>query len=357
MTGKIRPGSILNILLATIIAVGLLWSPADAKKKKRKKKPKSQKVLFLDTKLGITYDDNIIRYSDNDLDLYDTSPDSSRFSIDSKNDWIIKPNINIKVKGKLFGHTAWIGSYFDYFFYAKNDVRRYSKIGGVARYYFMAGGYVDLDYYYIPDYYYRNQLYLGNYVEARFSKHSINTEVGIPLAKNLKGDISYRYQSKSFNPEASERDLTVHSGKLNGVWQSTKKLKFWATYYLETATAAGADNPDLTVRDYSYDAWDFTLGSRFSTRAFGKLKPQLFGTLQFRQIKFQTAKYVDNYRFGRKDSNWKFVAGTTWHLPEKVQFDISYTYQQKGVQLQVPVLEPSLEYKANSISLIFGRNF
>jgi len=345
------------VMMAALVAVSLSWSPAEAKKKK-KKKSVSQKVLFVNTDFGITYDDNIIRYSDADLDLYDVSPDTGVFSIDSKNDWIITPKIESRVKGKFIdGRTAWLGLYFNYYHYVQNDVRRFVKIGAFGRHYYRRGGYFEIDYYYIPDYYYRNQTYLNSFVEASFSKHSLTLATGADIASSIKAEISYRYQSKAFNAEVSERDLKVNGFKLDGVWKMSNSLKFWATYGLESASAAGADNPDLTVKDVSYDAWDITLGSRYYTRLLGKVSPEFSLSAQIREIKYQTSKYVDNYRFGRKDHNRKYTAGATWHLPQKVQFDMEYTYLQKQTDLLTPALEGALEYTANSITFSLKRNF
>ncbi|MEE9554488.1 MAG: hypothetical protein V3W18_09345 [candidate division Zixibacteria bacterium] len=350
---------ILIIMISAFVAVYMLWSPAEAKKKKQKKS-KSKQVLFLDVGLRTTYDENIIRYSDADLDLYDISGRPDKFSIKSKDDWIISPDIEARLKGKFIkSKTAWIGLNYRYYYYAQNDVRRFQKISVFGRHYFMRGGYLELEYSYLPDYYYRNQFDQdqGIYIDASFSKHSFKFETGLDITSSLKGDISYRYQSKTFNPEVSERDLTVNGLRLDGIWRASKTIKFWAYYGLQRANADGADIPDLDIKDVSYDAWDITLGTRYYSKLHKKMKPEFFSTLQIREIKFRTTKYRDIYRFDREDRNFRFRVGTALRLFYKIRFDIYYTYQQKRVDLPAEAYEGLLEYKANSVSFGFKRSF
>lgn len=348
-------------LVAIMIATALFILPTTAQAKKKKpKKPKGEQVLFLETRLSWVYDNNIINYSDADLDLYDIGADSTKFAIESKDDLIVTPQIEAFIKGKFIaGHTAWIGLSFKYYYYARNEIRRFQRYGIFGRHYFRPGGYASMEYAYIPDYYYRNQFYqpTGNFVEASFSKHYLRAEIGQDLTSSLKADLSYRFQSKAFNREVSERDLTVHGIRADGIWRATRAFKFWVYYGFETASAKGADNPDLTVRDVSYDSWDFTVGARYYSRLFGKLRPELVSTFQFREIKFQTSKYLDIYRFGRVDHNFYYRIGTSWSLPYKLKFDIDYNYQKKTVDLPVASLISQLEYSSYSISFELARSF
>jgi len=355
--GKFR--YIFAIAIMALVTIMLVWSPAEAGTKKKTRKSKIRQVLFLDTGLKLTYDSNIIRYSDADLDIYDFNLDPGKFAIKSKDDWIITPRLETRLKGKLLGgRTAWIGLDYDYFHYARNDVRRFQKLGAFGRHYFMRGGYLEIDYQYIPDYYYRNEPYQNSFVEARFSKHFVKFETGFDLKPSLKADVSYIYQRKIFNREVSERDLKINAISLDGIWRASPKFKFWVYYDIEKAGAAGADYADPNIIDVSYDAWDITGGVRFYTGVLGQLRPELVATLQFRQIKFQTLKYgYDDYRFGRKDDNFRFVVGTSLLLPLATRFDIDYNYQQKNASLPDPALEKSLNYKAHSISFGLRRSF
>lgn len=358
MTGPRFLKKINSLAVLGLILVLFAWSPACAQKEKKPAKPRKQQILFFDVRLELTYDDNIINYSDADLDLYvdDARPD--KFAIVSKDDWLITSRLKMRLKGKFIsGRTAWIDLNFNNYFYSRNKVRRYQKYGLSVRQYFKRGGYTEIEYSFIPDYYYRNQFYEGTYIEASFSKHFLKAEVGLDLLPSLKGDISYRFQSKSFNKEVRERDLTINGVRLDGIWRASKKFKFWAYYGLERATARGADDPDPDIRDVSYDAWGLTLGSRHYSPYLRKLKPQLVVSFQYREIKFQTIKYRDEYRFNRRDSNYEFRIGTAWQLPFTIGLDIDYKLQAKRSDLFYPSAKSLLEYDSNSISFELKRRF
>ena len=356
-----RPQYLKKIDFAAVLALILtllVWSPADAQKKKKSSKPRRQQIFFFDARLELTYDDNIINYSDADLDLYGDDARPDKFVIDSKDDWIITSRLESRLKGKFISaRTAWLDLNFNNYFYVRNEVRRYQKYGLSARQYFIRGGYAEIEYSYIPDYYYRNQFYEGSYIEANFSKHFLKAEVGFNLMPSLKGDVSYRFQSKTFNEEVKERDLTVNGVRLDAIWNASKKFKFWAYYGLERANARGADDPDPDVKDVSYDAWDITLGSRHYSPYLRKLSPQLVVSLQYREIRFQTTKYGDIYRFGRRDSNYEFRIGTAWQLPYMIGLDIDYKLQAKRTDLYDPSVGNLLEYDSNSISFELKRRF
>ncbi len=351
---------ILTIVVAALVAVFILWSPAEAKKKKKRKKAKSKQVLFFDASIRTTYDENIIRYSDADLDLYDADAGTEKFDIESQDDWIIKSQIETRLKGNFIAdHSAWIGLRYNYYFYVNNDIRRFQKFGVFARHYFRPGGYLEAEYSRIPDYYYRNQYIspLDTYVKANFSKNYFKLEMGLDLSKSLKADISYRFQSKTYNPEVSERDLTANGFRLDGIWKASKKVKFWAYYGFESANAAGADLLDLDTKDVSYDGWDITIRARYYSCLHRKMRPEFFSTIQIREIIFRTTKYRDEYRFDREDHNFRIRVGTALRIFYDVRFDIYYTYQQKRVDLPIQALESALEYQASSVSFGFRRRF
>jgi len=350
---------LLATSLALLFIALVLPSEAFAQKKKSKKKSKSSKQFSLLVNLKTTFDDNIINYSDDDLDLYSGGDNQSKFAIESKDDWIMNLGIRPRLKGNFIGHTAWLQAKFDYFYYAKNDIKRYWKIGTLARQYLFKSAYIELEYSYIPDYYYRNQYIqdLDSYVEASFSKNYLKTEIGYNLLKSLKADISYRYSAKTFNEEVSERNLVSHKIRTDLIWTPSKIVKYWLNYGFEDANADGADIEDLEVKDVSYDAADLTFGIRYYTKKPKSIKPEYVASFQFRKIRYQTDKYTDIYRAGREDNNIQLRFGTVWSMPYKLNLNIDYYYQMKRTDTPLADVENLLDYNSNSISLNFTRSF
>lgn len=356
-----RPGAVLALCL--ILLFSFFDSASAAKKKKKPARPWYREIVSFTARLDIAYDDNIINYSDADLDLYAGGANESKFAIKSKDDWIITPEIEARLKGRFIGgHTAWLEPSFRYYYYDKNDIRRYSRLGAIGRQYFMPGGYFEAEYAFIPDYYYRNEFYRdpsGNdrYLKASFFKHYLKLEAGKDLTPKLKGDVSYRFQHKTFNKAFSERDLSVNGLRVDGIWQAKSWVKFWAYYGLERAKAKGADNPDLNVKDVSYDAWDITFGIRHYARFLRKIRPEFVSTFEFRQIRYQTIKYTDIYRFGREDNNYYFRIGVAGRLPAKVRIEFNYNLASKRTNIEDPAVKGLLNYDSNTVSMRLTRGF
>jgi hypothetical protein len=355
-----RKFKILTTTIALLVVAIILPSDAFAQKKKSKKKSKKSSALTIATNFKITYDDNIINYSDDDLDLYIGGDNQSKFSIDSKDDWIFAVGLQPRLKGKfIWGHTAWLQLDFDYLYYAKNDVKRYFKLGALARHYLFKAAYVEIEYSYIPDYYYRNQYVqdLNTYIEASFSKNYLKAEIGYNIFSSLKVDVSYRYSTKAFNDEVSERNLVSHKLRTDLIWNPSKTVKYWVNYGFDDANADGADIEDLEIKDVSYDAGDMTFGLRYYTSKPKSIKPEYVGSFQYRKIRYQTDKYTDIYRAGREDDNIQLRFGTVWSMPYKLRLAIDYYYQMKRADTPLADVENLLDYNSNSISLNFTRSF
>jgi hypothetical protein len=355
---------------------------AEAKKKpKHKSKPGAEKMFFLDLGLNVTYDDNVINYSDSDLELFNSDSLAGKFAIESKDDWIITPRIHPKLKTKFIGgREATLELGFDYYAYMQNDVRRYSRFSLSGRQYFSKKGYGQLSYSYIPEYYYRNILYRANaqdsaqYIEANFSKHALAAEIGYELIPGLTGSATYLYQHKSFNKEFEYRNSNLNGIDLQANYRLKLPFRVWAIYGFESSVAKGADMAD-TILDVSYDAWDITLGGRYYSSILPKYKPEVYGSVQYRNIKFQTDRIPIYYRrnvfhYGRKDNNYQIKFGTGWRMPYSIRMEAEYAYSKKDVSLpdiypdtQIGVtettaqLEKKLNYTSNSITIRFSRQF
>jgi hypothetical protein len=373
-----HPKHAFKIAVASFLSIALLFAAAvDAKPKKKKARPSSsaERSIVIDAGLSITYDDNIINYSDADLDLFDSSATQGRFSIKSKDDWIFIPRINPRFTGKfLGGHPVWIDLGFGYYAYASNDVRRYSRVSLSARQYLSPRLYGEISYVLIPRYYYRNyqvgtdDIGAAIYAEAKFAKHMVAAEAGYDITKRLSATAAYKFQHKSFNSEFNFRDLNGHGFELGGAWRPANPIGFSATYGFERASASGADMAD-TVLDVSYDSWNIVFGARHYMSILSATRPELFGSFEIRNIKYQNDRYPQIFYFGREDFNYYAKAGISVRVPFQARGTIEYGFVQKKANLpdiyphpgrvsQTTVeLERKLNYRSNSITLRLTRRF
>ena len=128
-------------------------------------------------------------------------------------------------------------------------------------------------------------------------------------------------------------------------------MKFWGEYRVTYSRAEGHDDPDPQVKDVSYDAWGFTLGSRLYGERVVDLPLELVTTFEYNRIMFQTEKIQDDYRLGRKDNNYQVRLGIAYSPLDEVRLELDYYYNTKGVTLTEESLADRLEYSSNEVRL------
>jgi hypothetical protein len=365
-----RETLVFSISLALIISVGVDAKP----KKKPGQSSQAERTIIFDAALSITYDDNIIRYSEADLGLFDQNALTGKFSIKSKDDWIIVPRISPRIMGRLLGdQISWVDLGFSYYAYTTNDVRRYSRLSLGARQYFTGKLYGEVSYAFIPSYYYRNYQ-VGTdsagdlFAEAKFSKHMITAEFGYEISKTLSATAAYKYQHKTYNADFDFRDLNGHGVEIGSAWRPIAPIGFAASYEFERAIARGAEMA-VSVLDVSYDSWDILFGIRHYMSILSGIRPELFGSFEVRGTRYQTNRYVHTYYFGREDFYYMPKAGVSLRLPYQIRGTLEYSLIERNSNLpdiypdsgRVPQttdeLERKLDYNSNSITLRLTRRF
>jgi len=315
---------------------------------------KGQKRFWsIQAEIDLSYDDNIINYSDFDLDLFESGGREEKFTIESKSDFITAPRFTLEVKPRIFRrYSSELSFTYRYRIYSKNSVKDYHFLSVRLHQSLRRYGYCEFRYYFIPEYYYRNQYDsdLGEYQEAYFKKHSLTLEYGYYFKKYLKGAIGYSYRIKDFDL-FDERDAQYNSVYLESILRYWRSVKFWGEYRVSYSRAEGRDDPDPSVKDVSYDAWGFTLGSRVYGQHFLPYPVEFVTTFKLDRILFQTEKILDDYRLGRKDSNHEVRFGFAVSPLKKVRLELDYYYNTKGVTLTEESLADRLEYSSNEVRL------
>jgi hypothetical protein len=369
------------LMLSLIIAMAVAGSAeTQPQKKKPRRKAPAERRISVDASLTVTYDDNIINYSDADLDLFATDPDNSKFALKSKDDWIFTPGIVPRIRGTLFGDRAgWIDLGFRYYAYASNDIRSYSRYSITARQYATRRLYGEVGYTYIPSYYYRN-VFVGSeggadiYREAEFAKYALNIGGGYNFAKGINAGASYFYLRRSYDGGFYYRNTKIHGIEGSGSWRVSPLFRTWSSFSFERAMADGADLAD-SVLDVSYEAREINVGARHYMTIFRGIAPEIYSALQFRNIAFQTDRLPDIrrrhlYYFGRQDDNIQLRAGMSWKLPYRISGNFEYAFARKishlpdlypdlprNVEETTEELEDRLDYSSNSVTLRFSRRF
>lgn len=306
------------------------------------------------------YDDNVLDYSDADLDLFtDPSEPQNKYGIISKDDYIIVPAVDIAYKTFLAGHSLHLGVINSYAYYKENDVKRYYRLEGYFRRYFARGVYFQGNVTYLPDYYYRNSYSLLNaYEEAKFDKLIFEGKLSMQLTNKIQANAFYGYSNKDFIPHFDDRDINQHEITGQFVYRPNHLWKGWVSYGFIRAVGAGKDNSNYP-RDTSFDMNSFVAGSRLYLHGINRRSWQLAGYVAFDQVFFQTDKITeqDKYRLGRQDHRWYIALMTEHSVNRNMGVGFEYRRMVKNVDLPASAayLIPSLE--ANSNSYFFVVNY
>jgi len=309
----------------------------------------------LNFQLQTVYNDNILSYSDADLDQFDdTSASANKYGIESKDDYIIIPELDIVFKTRLAGHSLHLGVKGRYYYYQENDIKRYYRVEAYFKRYFKKGIYLQGSINFLPEYYYRNSYSLTEgYQEAKFDKMSVTGKLSVLLIDGLRGNFQYRYSDKDFIPLFDERDLTEHLFKVEAIYRPARLWKGWLSYAYTTAKGAGSDDP-LMRRDTSFDANLFTAGSRLYLHGLKGKGFELAGRASYKVVYFQTVKInsEDSYRLGREDYRWYLTLMAKHEITSRFNVGINIARMTKSVELPAEYLKEFLESKSNSIYLI-----
>jgi hypothetical protein len=202
----------------------------------------------------------------------------------------------------------------------------------------------------------------------------VRAEAGYEILKALDATAAYIFQTKFYNSDFAYRDLDIHGVELGGAWRPTRALRLWSTYDFERALADGSDMAD-TILDVSYDSWSFLFGIRHYMTILDGISPEIYGSFQFQNFKFQTDRIPDIrrrhlYYYGREDNNYLIKSGLSWQIPFQIRTSLEYAFIQKDASLpdiypdmshNVPEttaeLEHKLNYKSNSVTVRFSRQF
>lgn len=311
----------------------------------------------LEAELQTIYDDNVINYSDADLDQFDDpeAPDN-KFAIKSKDDFIVNPEITLIYKTRLWNHSFHLGFKTDYYYYSENDVKRHWRFETYFRRYFKKGTYFKGSVSYLPDYYYRNSYISGEgYREAEFDKITLEGKFVYQLFKTTLVSLTYSYSNKDFTVAFDERDIFEHEIGGALVYRPIKLWKGWLGYAYTHAVGAGADNDEYS-RDTSFDQNQFTVGNRLYLRGLANKGFQIAGKLTYKFVQYQTTKITseDRYRLGREDTRLYLYAMVKHYIARGVSLEAIYKNYSKNVEIPADDLKELLESSSNSIYFIIN---
>jgi hypothetical protein len=245
--------SLYPVIITLLIFFTFPPYKAAAQKKSDNKMPEFN-VSF---SLATIYDDNILKYSDKYIDRFLHNQDSGRFHIDTYDDVILYPSLQITASYRIFGKMKSELD-FDYLprFYVVNDIKNWSYLSVGFRQYLTKRASFKLIYSYIPNFYIRHfrdddwvEVYgytPETYQPMGFSKDYYGFWIQNMFFKNSTVRFSMYYSQYYYNRHFTEYDCDDLFFGLKLYQEVHEKLRLELGYEFTSSDAKGYDEPGET---------------------------------------------------------------------------------------------------------------
>jgi len=343
----------LGILLLTVLIVISAGDVFAQDKKKKKKK------LGLEFKVGLnmTYDNNILKYSEKYLDRFMNGQDSARFQwIDTYDDFIINPSIEGVYTVKLIKNLKTrINANISPKFYTVNEKKNWYNWGIGIQQYITKKASVKILYSYIPNFYvrhFRDEQWTDvlGYADPRaftpyeFSKDNFGIYVQNTFFKRTRVKLSLyhaRYYHNQSYTEYDSKDWLYGIHLTQGIG---KKFKVNFTYQFVTSDAKGYDSSVETLEtsngpDATFEEDRFTFGFLWYIPKIKKRSNNL--DVDFYMLnRYYSSSYSpleDPLHVGRVDKNYRVLATYNLSISKQWKMSVYYNWLMRDTETKAKI--------------------
>lgn len=310
-----------------------------------RKKAQNLEVKF---SLASVYDNNILKYSEKYLDKFRNSEDEGRFHINTYDDVILQPSMQVTWTFHIFGKLASkINGDFSYRAYMVNNIKNWNYMSVGFRQYFTKRGSIKLFYSYIPDFYvrhFRDDDWVDVYGYTPetfqpfgFSKDNFGIWVQNTFFKNTKIRFSLYYSRYFYNKHFTEYDSKNFLYGMKLYQPINKKLKLVVGYQFITSDAKGYDEPHETKEnsddsDASFKEDRFLFGFNLTLPRLLNHHNHLDVECGIRKRHYSSEHYLeqDCLHAGRVDDIFRLGATYNIKLNKKLKLSAFYYWFQRN---------------------------
>lgn len=297
---------------------------------------------------GASYDSNIFRYADTDIEGFQDGERPYRYGIDSIDDARLEPSVDLSfvreepgVRSTTFMLSA------DWRLAMSNGQKSFSRLGVGLREERDGVAFIELDYAAIPSYHLRKlwdpdaDAGDGAYRSCDFRKHSLGVELG--SLRSLPVDVSgkFRVESYAYDPDFVEYDSVAGTAGLTATVRPARGLRVDAGYALRSLTARGSDEvgearATSDDSDTTYDQDEYSLHVRWEAGKWWGRRAVVSASARNARRYYLTSKsgVDDPYHAGREDRYW--VAGASVELELTASSGVVGFYQYRGRAVDSP---------------------
>jgi hypothetical protein len=353
-----------NLTLRSLLLIALVFqfmSQAVAQDQKKKKK-KAVPVWEVDFSLATIYDDNILKYSDQYIQRFLNNEDSGRFHIETYDDVIINPALNLSATSRIFGKKkSELDVNYVPRFYVVNGIKNWTYLSVGFRQFFAKKASFKFTLSYVPDFYIRHfrdddwvEIYGYTpitYQPMGFSKNYYGFWVQNTFLKNTTVRLTTYYAQYYYNKHYTEYDCKDFSWGVRLYQPVLENLKFEMAYDFVTSDAKGYDEPGET-RETANESDASFFSNAFAAKIAWKLPffPKLTHNLNIeggyeRRI-FISEHYleVDPLHTGRIDNVYEMSVTYEVKLYKSLELAAFYNFLMRNTETRA---KPNERYVSN----------
>lgn len=316
--------------------------------------------------LGASYDSNIFRYSDSDIDDLLDGERPERFPVESADDVRFEPSVDLSLVREEPGvRSTTLSLETDLRLAVVNGEKSFAKVAVGLRERRDGVAYLSLKYEVIPDYHLRALWdadaaeHEGAYRSCNFGKQGFGVEIGSDRSLPIDVAAHWKYEEYRYSPEFIEYDARVATAGIRVTARPRPGLRLDLGYALRQSAAKGYDEPGETratsdESDTSYDQDQYEVRARWEAgRLWGRRAVlSLRGAAARRFYLTGKSGADDPYHAGRDDTYVTVGGGVEVRLTKAARLEFFVERRAREAHSDaVPDIGLSKDFEATRVGI------
>ena len=299
--------------------------------------------------LTSTYDDNIYRYSPQDIDGFVYHRADERYRMETYDDLVSSPSLTLSLTRRFQPHLeSCLRLRYRYNIYTVNRDKNYQTLSAFLRISAQEQGYIQLGYFHLPKFlirpYWDQDVFSttagdpATYKACDFARDLCSVKLGHRLIKSLRWAIFYDRDRLYYNSHFTEYDTRAHGLGLELAYDLAPWLEMSAEYAFTRAEAKGFDEAGETKAasddsdiSYDQDGLQATMKADLSRHIAWPL--ELTVRYQLARRYFTTEKSIqeDPFHAGRRDDIQSLALEAQYKLSRRLSLSGAYEIQTRNI--------------------------
>ena len=313
------------------------------------------------------YDDNILRYSDRDIDRFVDQTEYSLSKISSTDDWKNDFRLKFYFDGpRIFKKPLKIRYFVKTSSYFKNSFKNYLNHAVYIRQEVRKIVEFDFKYFFMPEYYLReyNDRDLDEYHSCYFADEQIRFGISVKPMKSIEIGLQVEDETLYYNKNFTEYDSESRFSNVYYIQKIGKDISIAFNYGFKESDNIGyipvvtsliypevVEDSEYGDSSYESDIYEVSLGYRLRSKSGKDTNFALGYKLRNRFYTTDNLLNDDPFHAGREDKRSNLSFDITQELSDRVDFGISYLRDWRKVDSLSETVSDIKDFKQNIYSL------